>query len=127
MIVPALLAAGLLLAYLAFLVSRNAAPGWILPALGAAGLTLWSLLAITRGGPFGFWVEHTRNAWGVQIWIDLLLAIAVALTALVPAARAEGMRVVPWLLLVLATGSIGVCAMAARLSWLRARRAAQPA
>ncbi|MEM7642231.1 MAG: hypothetical protein AAF366_06845 [Pseudomonadota bacterium] len=92
---------------------------WRWPAACSALLLAWSLAAMGLGGPLGFWTEHIRNLWGVQIFFDLLLAIAVALAFLVPAARAQGMRVTPWLLLIGCTGSIGVLAMAARLMWLR--------
>jgi hypothetical protein len=93
----------------------------------AAGLSLlflaFSLVAVVSEGPFGFWTEHTRNLWGQQIWFDLLLAAGTAWAALLPQARALGMRPWLWLLAVVCTGSIGLLAMLARLLYLRERSA----
>jgi hypothetical protein len=50
-----------------------------------------------------------------------LLAVGVALAMLVPKARALGMNVPGWCLLVVATGSIGLLAMLARVSFLSSR------
>lgn len=123
-ILPAAAAAG----FIGFLAWRALAQGalprgaWRWPA-GAAALFLgWSLLAVVREGPLGFWPEHTRNLWSNQIWFDLLLAAAIAFAALVPRARAAGMRPLPWALAVLASGSVGLLAMAARLLYLEERR-----
>lgn len=116
-IVPLL--AGVLAA--AFVAWRALAQGppppaaWRWPAGAAALLALWSLGAVLLEGPLGFWPEHTRNLWGNQIWFDLLLAAATAFALMVPRARAVGMLVPLWGLLVLVSGSIGLLAMAARL------------
>ena len=91
----------------------------------AAALSLlfaaFSLWAVLQEGPLGFWPEHTRNLWGEQIWFDLLLAAGTAWAALLPQARALGMRPAPWLLAVVCTGSIGLLAMMSRLLYLRER------
>lgn len=97
------------------------AGAWRLPAGAAAGLALWSLVAGLAEGPLGFWPEHTRNLWGNQIWFDLLLAAATAFALLVPRARAVGMWVPLWGVAVLASGSIGLLAMAARVLHLEER------
>lgn len=81
----------------------------------AALFALWSLAAILMEGPLGFWPEHTRNLWGNQIWFDLLLAAGTAFALLVPRARAAGMWVPLWGVVVLSSGSIGLLAMVARL------------
>lgn len=104
---------------------RPTAPWWAPAALSVAFLA-FSLHAMASTGPLGFWTEHTRNAWGNQIWFDLLLAIGIAWTLILPEARALGMRPLPWLALVLATGCIGLLAMLARLTWLR-EHAGRPA
>lgn len=96
---------------------------WAIPAGVAFLFGLWTLFAAFSEGPTGFWPEHTRNLWGNQIWFDLLLAAAIALTFMMPRARSLGMRTVPWTLLVLATGSIGLLAMYARITYLEASRA----
>lgn len=94
---------------------------WIGAAALCAAFAGWSLHAILTGGAFGFWVEHTRNAWGVQIWFDLLLAAGCALVFMVPEARQVGMRPLPWVVLVLCSGAIGLLAMLARILYLRDR------
>ena len=79
---------------------------------GLTAVTIWSE---------GLWLvieNHTLNLWGIQVWYDLLLAIGVALFFVLPRARAAGMNVLPWTLLVVLTASIGLLAMVARLFWL---------
>lgn len=76
------------------------------------GVTIWSE---------GLWLvveNHTLNLWGVQVWYDLLFSVGIALFFILPRARAVGMNVLPWILLVALTASIGLLAMAARLFWL---------
>lgn len=91
---------------------------WLVPAAVGIAFALWTVAAAFSEGPLGFWPEHTRNLWGNQIWFDLLFAAATALTFMVPRARSAGMRTVPWTLFVLATGSIGLLAMCARIAYL---------
>ena len=95
---------------------RNA---WMLPAGLAVAFLAWSLAAIVLEGPLGFWTEHTRNLWGIQIWFDLLLAGSMALTFIVPKAKAVGMNPVIWVVLMFLTGSIALLAMTARLLYLQ--------
>ncbi|WP_375279855.1 hypothetical protein [Pseudooctadecabacter sp.] len=121
-IVP-IVAAVIILGLVAALVARRQVR-WIIPACFSAGFAVWSLFAVLTEGPLGFWTEHVRNAWGNQIWMDLLLAVGMALIWLVPAARAVGVRPLPWVAFTLATGSIGLCAFAARVLYLRDRAAA---
>lgn len=102
---------------------RRRKNAWLFPAGLSLAFLIWSLIAIGLEGPFGFWTEHTRNLWANQIWFDLLLAVGVGLTFLVPQAKALGMRVWPWLVLVLCTGSIGLLAMTARVVFLKERGA----
>jgi len=92
---------------------------WIAAATLCAAFAGWSLYAIATGGPFGFWAEHIRNAWGVQIWFDLLLAAGCALAFMIPEARRLGMHPMPWTVLVLCSGAIGLLAMLARILYLR--------
>lgn len=92
---------------------------WIFPAIVSGLFLAWSLFAVVFEGPLGFWPVHTANAWGNQVWFDLLLAAGIALALMVPEARKLGMRPLPWSVLVLCTGSIGLLAMMARLMYLR--------
>ena len=95
--------------------------GWALAAAICALFLGWSVYTVMAEGPLGFWPNHTRDAWGNQVWFDLLIAVAIAWTLLLPRARAAGMRIWPWLALIAATGCIGLTAMFARLRFLEAR------
>lgn len=114
-------------ACLLFLVAHTWRGGWAgrrlwwIPAALSAAFAVFSLLTVATEGPLGFWAEHTRNAWGNQIWFDLLLAAAIAWVFIAPRARAQGMHLWPWLAAVVCTGSIGLCAMAARCLFLESR------
>ncbi|MEM0961764.1 MAG: hypothetical protein AAGK21_04370 [Bacteroidota bacterium] len=105
--------------------SGNSPSVWMVPAGLSVLFFAFSVFAIREGGALGFWVEHTRHLWGNQIWVDLLIAIGVAWAFIVPQAKALGMRVLPWLAVIGATGSIGLLAMIARLLYLRDRVPAQ--
>jgi hypothetical protein len=94
---------------------------WVIPAGLAVAFALWTTLAILQEGPTGFWPEHIRNLWGNQIWFDLLLAACVAMTVLLPRARALGMSVILWAIFVIATGSVGILSMLARIWFLESR------
>jgi hypothetical protein len=96
---------------------------WILPAILMCLFLGWTLVAVISEGPIGFWTEHTRNLWGNQIWFDLLLAAGTAWALIAPRAKAQQMLLLPWLGLILATGSIGILAMVARLLFLEERMA----
>ncbi len=96
--------------------------GWLVPAAFAAAFLGWSLYTVGAEGPLGFWPNHTANAWGNQVWFDLLLAIGTAWALLLPRARAVGMRPLPWLVLIAASGSIGLLAMVARCLMLESKR-----
>lgn len=94
---------------------------WKIPAGLAIAFLAFTIVAIWTGGPFGFLDELTRTWWSSQIWFDLLLAISIALCWMIPQARALGMWTGWWLVLVAASGSIGLLAMLARLWWLQER------
>lgn len=96
---------------------------WRLPLVVSVLFLGWSLYTMISEGPIGFWAEHTRNAWGNQIWFDLLIAIAIAWSLILPRALAVGMQVWSWLILVTATGCIGLSAMYARCLYLESRTA----
>lgn len=116
---PWISGAGFLVLTLAL--ARGAGPlprAWLLPA-GLSGLFLgWTAFAAAREGPLAFWVEHTRNLWGNQIWFDLLFAVGIAWWLILPRARAQGIRPLPWLAFVVATGTIGLLALVARVLYL---------
>ena len=88
---------------------------WWVPALACAAFFAYSLWPVVTLGPLGFWPEHVSDPWSVQIWFDLLCAFGVGWALLAPRARLTGMMPWPWLALILATGSIGLLAMLARV------------
>lgn len=118
----AVLASTLFVSFLAIHVVR---PGtrvaWWLPALVSIAFLGFSGYAVATEGPLGFWTEHVRNAWGNQIWFDLLFSASVGWTALLPRARAVGMRPAAWALALPLAGSIGLLAMLARVLYLEDR------
>ena len=121
-ILPASAALGLLLAIVVMAAKPNLGPrAWIVPAILSVLFFALTVDVVAKAGPLGFWNEHLRGPWGAQIWCDLLLAAGVATALLLPRARAVGMRPIPWMLAVLASGSIGLLAMTARCLFLEAR------
>ena len=112
----------LCVAFLVYTVWASSSPGlWPFPALLSLGFALWTFHAVSVEGLTGFWAEHVRNAWSNQIWFDLLIGLATAWTLLLPRARAAGMPVLLWLLIILCTGGIGLMAMVARCLFLEGR------
>ena len=110
--------------------------GWVLarrdtigsPAIAAAlagGFAAYSGVTIWAEGLLPVLANHTSNLWGVQVWWDLLISVTIALFLIAPRARAQGMSLPLWTALIVATASIGLLAMCARLFWLE-RTAAKP-
>lgn len=96
---------------------------WIIPALVSLSFLGWTLFTIITENSTGFWPEHQRNKWGNQIWFDLLIAVTIGWSLIVPRAKAVGMRLIPWLVFILFTASIGLSAMLARYLYLKERAA----
>lgn len=117
---PIIAAAGLI-AYLVFSLRSRGGGNWVVPAGLAAAFLAFSAVAVWREGATGFWPVHTANLWGNQVWFDLLIAVGIGWTLILPRARAAGMVPAPWAALILATGCIGFLAMLARLLWLERR------
>lgn len=91
------------------------------PAIAAAlsaAFGTYSVATLYGEGLLPVWTNHTTNMWGVQVWWDLLFAVGIALFLIAPRARKVGMNVPLWTIAVLATASIALLAMAARLFWL---------
>lgn len=100
----------------------------LLAASLAAGFAAFTAVTIAAEGVFPVILNHTSNLWGVQVWWDLLFSLSVGFFFVLPRARAQGMNTGLWTALVLATASIGLLAMVARLFWLEnaGQRAAAP-
>ncbi len=117
----ALLSVAATLLYALAAINRSAPPPqlWMLPAAVCLVFSIWTAAAIWTEGLFGFWANHVQNLWGIQVWVDLLIAIAIGWSFLAPRAREVGMRPMPWLALTACSGCIGLTAMAARYLYLR--------
>lgn len=124
----ALFAGGFLAALVAIgavLVRRETIGSAALAAALAAGFAAYTAVTILTEGVMPVIANHTANLWGVQVWWDLLISVTIALFLIAPRARAAGMNLPLWTLFVVATASIGLLAMCARLFWLESRAAEQ--
>lgn len=119
-VLPMIAAAGLaaFTVFALFYAARGGSSHWTGAAIAGAALLAYSLFPIAFEGPLGFVAKHLQDWWGVQIWLDLLCAIGIAWLLFVPRARVAGMSPLPWLGLILLSGSIGFFAAIARLLWL---------
>ncbi len=115
--------------YLGGIAAILVAIGWVLarretigsPAIAAAlagGFAAYSGVTIWAEGLMPVLTNNTSNMWGVQFWWDLLISVTIALFLIAPRARAQGMSLPLWTALIVATASIGLLAMCARLFWL---------
>ncbi len=108
------------------IVTRPGAPGnALLAGALSAGFAAFTAVTIAAEGVWPVIVNHTSNLWGVQVWWDLLFSLGVATFLIAPRAKAQGMNLLPWTIFILATASIGLLAMAARLFWLEQARGQQ--
>jgi hypothetical protein len=91
---------------------------WLVPALASAAFLAFSLKAALAEGPTGFLPVHINNGlWGYQVFIDLCSAATTALVLSATYAKKYGIRMVPWIVLTILTGSIGLFAFMARLRY----------
>lgn len=111
---------------LTILVGKRETGSALIAASLCGGFAGYTAIQIAAEGVVGFYTNHTANLTGLQVWIDLIMCTILALFFIAPRARAAGMNVAGWALLVACTASIGLLAMVARLFWLE-RRAQAPA
>lgn len=64
-------------------------------------------VAVMQHGYAGIFTQQFQNYAGVQVFFDLVIALTLFLVWMWKDARAAGRNPFPWLLLTLATGSIG--------------------
>jgi hypothetical protein len=121
-ILPAI-AAGLFVVNAIYLARSRTESGlhWHVPLVLSGAFLAFSLWTVAAEGPMGFWPNHTVNLWGNQVWIDLLLAITIGWTLILPRARAVHMNTGGWLAAIILSGSIAFLAMLGRLLFLEAR------
>lgn len=101
---------------------RPSGNGWMLPTVLGVLFLLLTLWTLANEGVLQFWTNHVANLAGNQVWLDLLIAVCIAFYLIAPPARAVGMRIIPWAIAVLATASLALLPMLARLLWLEQRR-----
>ncbi|MEL7445646.1 MAG: hypothetical protein AAGK02_07515 [Pseudomonadota bacterium] len=110
--------AGVLVAVVFILANEGKIGSPAVAAALSAAFAAYSGVTIYAEGLLPVWENHTSNMWGVQVWWDLLFAVGIGLFLIAPRARAVGMNLPLWTLAILATASIAVLAMLARLFWL---------
>jgi hypothetical protein len=127
-ILPPLSYAAVAVIILMVALGRGASPAmrWGLPAAAGALLLIFSLWTVAEEGMIQFWINHTTTLAGVQVWFDLVIAVAISFVLIAPRARAVGMPLLPWALAIIATASIALLPMLARLFWLEARATPRP-
>lgn len=103
------------------LIAKPTIGNWAVAAFMSAVFLAYTMVQIAKEGVVMFLTNHSANLTGIQVWWDLVMATLIALFFILPRARAVGMNVIPWALLVGTTASIGLLAMCARLFWLEAR------
>lgn len=64
-------------------------------------------IAVLQYGYAGIFVQQFENSAGVQVLVDLAIALGLFLIWMWKDAKAAGRNPIPWLVLTLATGSIG--------------------
>ncbi|MBE1302220.1 MAG: hypothetical protein GJ680_20210 [Alteromonadaceae bacterium] len=79
---------------------KNIALIMLIPFLG---LTLYALLDV---GYIGILDYHRHSSAGWQVFTDLVIALVLVLSFLIPHARANGRNPWPWVIGTLFTGSI---------------------
>lgn len=105
-------------AVLTILIAKREMGSAAAAAMLCAGFSAFTAVQIAKEGVIGFYTNHSSNLTGLQVWWDLIMCALIALFFIAPRARAQGMNVTLWGILVGTTASIGLLAMCARLFWL---------
>ena len=99
----------------------------LLAAMLSGAFGAYTAVQIAQEGVVTFFTNHTANMTGLQVWVDLVICVVIGVFLIAPRARKAGMNLLPWVLFVGATASIGLLAMCARLFWLESQNEAQSA
>lgn len=97
----------------------------ILSTVGIA-FTLYTAAVVADHGYTGFLTLAWREPWGGQMFVDLVIALCLFLTWMLPDARARQIPAWPYVALILTTGSIGALAYLVHRS-VKTGRAEAPA
>lgn len=99
---------------------------WLLPVAAFGALAALFGLAIVEDELSSLWPAITGTSAGLLLWIDRLMAVAVAFSLLQNRARAAGMKSEVWVLAVIFIGSLALLLMLARTLYLeRAENSAE--
>ena len=79
----------------------------IVLAITLIAFLVLTAIAVFQHGYQGIFVQQFQNFAGIQVLVDLVIALGLFLIWMWKDARSEGRNPWPWLLLALATGSIG--------------------
>lgn len=79
----------------------------IVLAVGLIAFLALTAVAVLQHGYVGIFAHQFQNFAGIQVLADLVIALALFLVWLWQDAKAAGRNPWPWVLLTLATGSIG--------------------
>lgn len=94
---------------------------WWVPLLASLLFLAYTVVTVMQEGPMAVLTAISASWWSNQIWMDLLLAVAIGWVLILPRARALGMQPWPWLVLVFCSGSIGFLLMLSRLLYLQSQ------
>lgn len=83
--------------------------------------TAFSVWVAAHHGALGFLSLLSEGGWQTQVFIDLVIALSVASTVVHSDARRRGINPWPWMLSMLALGSIGMLAYFVAREFLGAR------
>ena len=75
-----------------------------------AAFTIYTTIVVMNHGYTGFIELALAGGWGAQMFIDLVIALLLFTIWMVPDARERGIPFVPYVLAILATGSVGALA-----------------
>ena len=75
-----------------------------------AAFTLYTAIVVMDHGYTGFIELALGGGWGAQVFIDLIIALLLFMTWMLPDARERGIPAAPYAILILGAGSIGALA-----------------
>jgi hypothetical protein len=75
-----------------------------------AAFTLYTAIVVMGHGYTGFIELALGGGWGAQVFIDLVIALLLFMTWMLPDARERGIPGAPYAILILGAGSIGALA-----------------
>jgi hypothetical protein len=75
-----------------------------------SAFTLYTAIVVMEHGYTGFIELALSGGWGAQVFIDLVIALLLFMSWMLPDARERGIPAAPYAILILGAGSIGALA-----------------